>query len=81
MPPSAPTGLSAPDGRLIYVHARTAGTLYQTTLRSELGRSLGVRFGPGTRGQAESRELGLSVQLPDGSSESIEFGLIKAHHR
>lgn len=27
------------------------------------------------------REPVLFVPLPDGSSESIEFGLIKAHHR
>ena len=44
---------SAPDARLFYVHARTAGALYQTVLRAELGRALGVRFGPVSHGQAE----------------------------
>jgi conjugative relaxase-like TrwC/TraI family protein len=44
---------SAPDGRLIYHHARTAGFLYQAALRAGLGDDLGVRFGPIRRGMAE----------------------------
>jgi conjugative relaxase-like TrwC/TraI family protein len=44
---------SAPDGRLIYVHTRTAGFVYQAALRAGLGKALGVRFGPATRGMAE----------------------------
>lgn len=44
---------SAPDGRLLYHHARTAGFLYQAALRAGLGEDLGVRFGPVRRGMAE----------------------------
>jgi conjugative relaxase-like TrwC/TraI family protein len=44
---------SAPDARLLYHHARTAGFLYQAALRAGLGDNLGVRFGPVRRGTAE----------------------------
>ena len=44
---------SAPDARLIYVHTRTAGFVYQAALRAGLGKALGVRFGPAARGMAE----------------------------
>jgi conjugative relaxase-like TrwC/TraI family protein len=44
---------SAPDARLLYHHARTAGFLYQAALRAGLGEDLGVRFGPVHRGMAE----------------------------
>jgi Ti-type conjugative transfer relaxase TraA len=44
---------SAPDSRLLYFHARTAGFLYQAALRAELTDTLGVRFGPVTNGAAE----------------------------
>jgi conjugative relaxase-like TrwC/TraI family protein len=44
---------SAPDARLLYHHARTAGFLYQAALRAGLGENLGVRFGPVRRGMAE----------------------------
>jgi conjugative relaxase-like TrwC/TraI family protein len=44
---------SAPDARLIYFHARTAGFLYEAALRSGLSQALGVSFGPVTRGIAE----------------------------
>jgi conjugative relaxase-like TrwC/TraI family protein len=44
---------SAPDARLLYFHARTAGFVYQASLRAALVESLGVRFGPVTRGAAE----------------------------
>ncbi len=44
---------SALDGRFVYGHARTAGFLYQAALRSELGRSLGVRWTPVLDGAAE----------------------------
>jgi conjugative relaxase-like TrwC/TraI family protein len=44
---------SAPDGRLLYHHARTAGFLYQAALRAGLGENLGVRFGSVRRGMAE----------------------------
>ena len=33
------------DGRSLYVHAKTAGYLYQAQLRAELTRSLGVEWG------------------------------------
>jgi conjugative relaxase-like TrwC/TraI family protein len=44
---------SAPDARLIYFHARTAGFLYEAVLRAGLTRALGVAFGPVNRGIAE----------------------------
>ncbi len=44
---------SAPDARLIYVHTRTAGFVYQAALRAGLGKALGVRFGLAARGMAE----------------------------
>ena len=44
---------SAPDGRLIYAHTRTAGFLYQSALRAGLGKALRVRFAPAVRGMAE----------------------------
>jgi conjugative relaxase-like TrwC/TraI family protein len=44
---------SAPDARLFYCHARTAGYLYQAVLRHRLTEDLGVRFGAIRRGMAE----------------------------
>jgi conjugative relaxase-like TrwC/TraI family protein len=44
---------SAPDARLLYFHARTAGFLYQAALRAGLTEQLGVRFGPVVNGTAE----------------------------
>ena len=44
---------SAPDARLLYFHARTAGFVYQASLRAGLVEALGVRFGPVVRGAAE----------------------------
>jgi conjugative relaxase-like TrwC/TraI family protein len=44
---------SAPDARLLYFHARTAGFLYQAALRAGLAEALGVRFGPIVNGTAE----------------------------
>jgi conjugative relaxase-like TrwC/TraI family protein len=44
---------SAPDARLLYFHARTAGFLYQAALRADLTQALGVRFGPVANGTAE----------------------------
>jgi conjugative relaxase-like TrwC/TraI family protein len=44
---------SALDGRLIYAHARTAGFLYQASLRAELSRTLGVSWAPLSNGAAE----------------------------
>jgi conjugative relaxase-like TrwC/TraI family protein len=52
---------SAPDARLLYVHARTAGALYQSALRAGLGQALGVGFGPVTRGLAELKGVSRSV--------------------
>ena len=44
---------SSPDARLLYFHARTAGFVYQASLRANLVEALGVRFGPIARGSAE----------------------------
>ena len=41
------------DGTAIYRHAKTAGTLYQAHLRSELSRRLGVEWGPISNGCAD----------------------------
>jgi conjugative relaxase-like TrwC/TraI family protein len=52
---------SAPDARLLYFHARTAGFLYQAALRSGLTRSLGVRFGRVENGSAEVEGISPAV--------------------
>ena len=44
---------SAVDSRAMHRHARTAGCVYQAVLRGELTRTLGVDWGPITRGVAE----------------------------
>jgi conjugative relaxase-like TrwC/TraI family protein len=44
---------SAPDARGLHAHARTAGFVYQASLRAGLVESLGVAFGPVHRGAAE----------------------------
>ena len=59
---------SAPDARLLYFHARTAGFVYQASLRAGLVESLGVRFGPVQRGSAEL--AGLDRALLRGFSAS-----------
>ncbi len=41
------------DSRRLYIHARTAGFLYQAQLRFELTRRLGVAWGPVTNGYAD----------------------------
>ena len=41
------------DGRELYVHAKTAGYLYQAQLRTELTRRLGVAWGPVVNGCAD----------------------------
>jgi conjugative relaxase-like TrwC/TraI family protein len=45
------------DGRLIYVHAKTAGYLYQAELRAQLSRRLGVSWTPVVRGTAEVKGI------------------------
>jgi Ti-type conjugative transfer relaxase TraA len=52
---------SAPDARLLYFHARTAGFVYQASLRAGLVETLGVRFGPVRRGAAELADVDLVV--------------------
>ncbi len=44
---------SALDARALYAHGRTAGYLYQAVLRSELSRSLGVRWTAPRKGAGE----------------------------
>jgi len=44
---------SAPDGRALYRHARTAGFIYQARLRHDLVAQLGLRWGPVRSGQAD----------------------------
>jgi len=52
---------SAVDSRAMHLHARTAGCIYQATLRGELTRALGVGWSPVRRGVAEI--LGISAPL------------------
>ena len=49
---------SAIDSRAMYLHARTAGCVYQAALRGELTRTLGVGWGPVRRGVAEITGIG-----------------------
>lgn len=44
---------SAPDSRAVYRHARTAGFIYQSSLRARLTRSLGVEWGPVRNGHGD----------------------------
>jgi conjugative relaxase-like TrwC/TraI family protein len=44
---------SAPEARLLYYHARTAGFVYQASLRARLVEALGISFGPLRSGSAE----------------------------
>lgn len=46
-------GWSAPDSRTLFRHARTAGFLYQASLRSRLTRTLGLGWGAVRSGMAE----------------------------
>jgi conjugative relaxase-like TrwC/TraI family protein len=52
---------SAPDARLVYFHARTAGFVYQAALRAGLVESLGVSFGPVRHGAAELAGIDAAV--------------------
>jgi conjugative relaxase-like TrwC/TraI family protein len=49
------------DGRLIYGHAKTAGYLYQTELRVQLSRRLGVRWTPVVKGTADLKGISPAV--------------------
>jgi conjugative relaxase-like TrwC/TraI family protein len=52
------------DGHELYAHKKSAGMIYQTVLRNELTRNLGVAWGPVSRdGQAEI--LGIPEKLLD----------------
>ena len=44
---------SSPEGRLLYTHGKSAGYVYQTLLRGELTRRLGVVWGPVRNGYAD----------------------------
>jgi conjugative relaxase-like TrwC/TraI family protein len=44
---------SAVDSSLLYTNAKTGGYVYQAQLRRELTESLGVEWGPVTKGQAD----------------------------
>lgn len=52
---------SAPDARGLYFHARTAGFVYQASLRAALVESLGLSFGPVRNGAAELAGIDASV--------------------
>ncbi|MDQ3954134.1 MAG: relaxase domain-containing protein [Actinomycetota bacterium] len=47
----------AVDARHLYLHAKTAGYLYQAHLRAELTRRLGVAWGPVRNGAADLQEI------------------------
>ncbi len=57
-----------PDGRWtalhgheLYVHAKTAGTLYQAHLRAEIAERLGLEWGPVRNGMAELADVDAGV--------------------
>jgi conjugative relaxase-like TrwC/TraI family protein len=52
---------SAPDARGLYFHARTAGFVYQASLRASLVESLGVSFGPVRNGAADLAGMDATV--------------------
>ena len=52
---------SAPDARGLYFHARTAGFVYQASLRASLVESLGVSFGPVRHGAADLAGIDATV--------------------
>jgi conjugative relaxase-like TrwC/TraI family protein len=52
---------SAPDARGLYFHARTAGFVYQASLRASLVESLGVSFGPVRHGAADLTGIDATV--------------------
>jgi len=54
---------SALDGRGIYAHAGAMGALYHSQLREELGRRLGVEWGPLDRGRADLVGVPREVRL------------------
>jgi conjugative relaxase-like TrwC/TraI family protein len=49
------------DGRWLYLHAKTAGYLYEAHLRDELTRRLGVEWGPVRNGIADVAGIDRSV--------------------
>jgi conjugative relaxase-like TrwC/TraI family protein len=49
------------DGRWLYLHAKTAGYLYEAHLRDELTRRLGVEWGPVKNGIADVAGIDRSV--------------------
>ncbi len=76
---------SALDAHFLYWHAKTAGYLYQAHLRHDLGRQLGVRWGPVVSGSAEligipSRVLKAFSQRRDEiKQEMAERGVTGRH--
>jgi len=55
------------ESRRIYLHAKTAGFLYQAQLRHELTARLGIAWGPVTNGYADI--AGIDRELIDGFSQ------------
>jgi conjugative relaxase-like TrwC/TraI family protein len=59
------------DARVVFRAQRTFGAIYQSALRSELTRALGVRFGEVSKGQAEIADL---VELVEAfSTRSVQI--------
>jgi conjugative relaxase-like TrwC/TraI family protein len=54
---------SAVDSRAMFLQARTAGCIYQATLRGELTRTLGVGWSPVRRGVAEILGIGKPLRV------------------
>ncbi|MCU1677338.1 MAG: putative ATP-dependent exoDNAse [Frankiales bacterium] len=53
---------TALDGRALYAHGRTAGFLYQTALRDQLTRTVGVQWEPVVNGVAEIKGIDEDVR-------------------
>jgi conjugative relaxase-like TrwC/TraI family protein len=59
------------DARIVFRAQRTFGAVYQSALRSELTRALGVRWGEVTKGQAEIADLAELVEAFSTRSSQI----------
>ncbi len=60
------------DGRQMYVHAKTAGYLYQAQLRAELTRRLGVEWRPVVNGCADVADIPAAV-VAEFSTRRLEI--------
>jgi conjugative relaxase-like TrwC/TraI family protein len=60
------------DARIVFRAQRTFGAVYQSALRSELTRALGVQWGEVSKGQAEIKDLAELVDVFSTRREQID---------